>query len=177
MSKLEETNERDLFEEQLDATFDAFEKNLEAQANFVESWTESIDTELDEEALADGLEGYAKAYETWMNAAEKMVQSTADAAEGEDVDIKEFRDIWLHSANQAFKDVMQTTAFAAATGETVENALELKKQVDDATNDTLRELGFATSRDVDEIGERLIELERRQHEVENKIDELLERVE
>lgn len=177
MSKLEETDEFDLFEDQLEATFDAFERNMEAQARFVESWVDAIDTDIDDDAITDGFEGYAKAYQTWMEAAENMVQSTADAAEGEEVDFREFRDIWLHAANQAFKDVMETTAFASATGETVGTALELKKQIDDAANDTLRELGFATANDVEEIGERLVELERRQHSVEKKIDQLLERVE
>lgn len=177
MNKLEESDEKDMFEEQLAATFDAFEKNMEAQAKFVESWTDAIDTEVDQDAIADGLEGYAKAYETWMNAAENMVQSTADAAEGEEINVREFRDIWLHAANQAFKDVMETTAFASATGETVGTALELKKQIDDTANETLSELGFATTNQIEEVGDRLVELERRQHEVEQKIDRLLERVE
>jgi hypothetical protein len=37
-------------------------------------------------------------------------------------------------------------------------------------------MGFATTRDVEEVGERLVELERRQHAVEKKLDELLQRV-
>ena len=42
------------------------------------------------------------------------------------------------------------------------------------SQDTLESLGFATRDDVDEVAERLIELERRQHEVSKKLDRLLE---
>ncbi len=103
-----------------------------------------------------------------------MVDRMNDQLEGEDVDIEEFRDIWLNTANEAFKDVMSTTAFARMTGETVGDVLEMQQQADEAAQETLGSLGFATQDDVVEIGDRLVELERRQHDVEQKLDRVLE---
>ncbi|QCW02589.1 poly(R)-hydroxyalkanoic acid synthase subunit PhaE [Natrinema pallidum] len=163
------------FAEQWNEQFlDALEDNMEAQAQFVESWSETVGEVSEEAEFSDGVEGYARAYETWMNASQQMVDRMNDQLEGEDVDIEEFRDIWLNTANEAFKDVMSTTAFAKMTGETVGDVLEMQQQADEAAQETLRSLGFATQDDVVEIGDRLVELERRQHAVEQKLDRVLE---
>ncbi|WP_049900215.1 poly(R)-hydroxyalkanoic acid synthase subunit PhaE [Natrinema altunense] len=163
------------FAEQWNEQFlDALEDNMEAQAQFVESWSETVGEVSEDAEFSDGVEGYARAYETWMNASQQMVDRMNDQLEGEDVDIEEFRDIWLNTANEAFKDVMSTTAFARMTGETVGDVLEMQQQADEAAQETLRSLGFATQDDVVEIGDRLVELERRQHDVEQKLDRVLE---
>ena len=91
------------------------------------------------------------------------------------VDPEEFRDIWFNAANTAFKESMSTTAFAAATGQNVEDVLDLQQQMNEATEQTLHGMGFATTGDVREVGERLVEIERRQHAIEEKLDQLLER--
>ncbi|ADB61334.1 hypothetical protein Htur_2456 [Haloterrigena turkmenica DSM 5511] len=156
---------------------DALEENMEAQAQFVESWSDAVGEATEENELSDGVDGYAKAYETWMNASQQMVERMNDQVEGEDVDVEEFRDIWLNTANEAFKDVMSTTAFAKMTGETVGDVLEMQQQAQETSQETLRTLGFATEADVVEIGDRLVELERRQHDVEKKIDRVLEHLE
>lgn len=159
-----------------EAMFAALERNVEAQATFVESWLDALEdtTETSSETMSEGLEGYARAYKVWMDAAEQQFERASDAFEGEDVSADEFRDIWLNSANEAFKEVMSTAAFAAATGQTVEDALELQQEVDEAAQSTLRSLGFATEGDVDEVAARLVELERRQHAVETKLDRILD---
>lgn len=158
-----------------DAVAQSFEQNMEAQAAFMESWMGAFEGSIpDEEAMSEGMEGYGQAYEVWMEAAEQMSSRITDAARGEDVDMAEFRDIWLQSANEAFSEVMGTTAFAAGTGEMVGDLMDLQQEVDDMSQDTLESLGFATRDDVDEVAERLIELERRQHEVSKKLDRLLE---
>jgi vacuolar-type H+-ATPase subunit I/STV1 len=126
--------------------------------------------------MEEGVEGVARAYEAWMDAAEEAVELTEDAAAGE-ADPGEFRDLWLDAANTAFKRVMGTSAFAAATGQALDDALDLQADLDEAAQDTVREYGFATSDDVEEVGERIVELERRQHAVEEKLDELLDRLE
>ncbi|PCR90457.1 poly(R)-hydroxyalkanoic acid synthase subunit PhaE [Natrinema ejinorense] len=166
------------FVEQWNEQFlEALEDNMEAQAQFVESWSETVGEMSEEEEFSDGVEGYARAYETWMNASQQMVDRMNDQLEGEDVDIEEFRDIWLNTSNEAFKEVMSTTAFAKMTGETVGDVLELQEQADEAAEETLHTLGFATEGDVVEIGDRLVELERRQHAVEEKLDRVLEHLE
>ncbi|RDI70049.1 poly(R)-hydroxyalkanoic acid synthase subunit PhaE [Halopelagius longus] len=168
------------FVEETNESFaDAFERNAEAQAAFVESWFDAVEesSATDADAWSDGIEGYARAYEVWMAAAEEHLERTIDAVEGEDVDTEEIRDIWLNAANEAFKEVMRTTAFAATTGEAVQNVLEFRQDVDEMSETTLHTLGFATKSDVQEVGERLVELERRQHSVEQKLDRIIDSME
>ncbi|XVH31543.1 poly(R)-hydroxyalkanoic acid synthase subunit [Haloferacaceae archaeon DSL9] len=164
-------------EEMNRAFLETFEQNMEMQAQFLESWLSALeDTSLDETWI-DGIQGTVRGYEVWMRAAEEQVELFNSAAEGDDVPLEEFRDIWLNAANEAFKEVMGTTAFAAATGQSVGNALDLNRQVDEAAQETLRSFGFATEGDVEEVGKRLVELERRQHAVEQKLDRLIESIE
>ncbi|WP_255167744.1 poly(R)-hydroxyalkanoic acid synthase subunit PhaE [Natrononativus amylolyticus] len=171
-------NDWNAFVEQWNEQFmSAVEQNMEAQVQFVESWADAVGEATEENELSEGVQGYARAYETWMDASEQMADRMTDALEGEDVDAEEFRDIWLNTANDAFKDVMSTTAFARMTGETVGDVLEAQQQADEAAESTLRTLGFATESDVVEVGDRLVELERRQHDVERKLDRVLDHLE
>jgi polyhydroxyalkanoate synthase subunit PhaE len=166
------------FAEQWNEQFmDAIEENMEAQARFVESWTETVGEMSDENDLSEGVQGYARAYEAWMDASQQMVDRMNDQLEGEDVELEEFRDVWLNTANEAFKEVMSTTAFARMTGESVGDVLELQQQADEAAEETLHSLGFPTEGDVVEVGDRLVELERRQHAVEQKLDRILDELE
>ena len=166
------------FVEQWNEQFmDAVEQNMEAQAQFVESWTEAVEETAGDSEISDGVEGYARAYEAWMTASNRMVERLNDVAEGEDVEFEEFRDIWLNTANEAFKEVMSTTAFARLTGETVGDVLELQQQADEAAEETLHQLSMPTHGDVVEVGDRLVELERRQHAVEGKLDRVLDELE
>jgi membrane-bound lytic murein transglycosylase MltF len=167
-----------MVEQMNDAVAESVEQNMEAQAAFMESWADAVDTSIPEEdTIADGIAGYNKAYEVWMDAAERMFERTNDAAAGEDVDPSEFRDIWLQSANEAFKEVMSTSAFAAANGQLVESMLEMRQEADEIGQDTIAQLGFPTRDDMDEVAERLVELERRQHSIEQKLDDILAAVE
>lgn len=168
----------EMVERMNEAVSESVEQNMQAQAAFVESWADALEDSIPEEGeVADGIAGYNRAYEEWMTAAERMLERTADATRGEDVDPTEFRDIWLQSANEAFKHVMGTSAFAAANGQLVETMLELRQEADDISQETIAELGFPTRADVDEVGERLLELERRQHAVEEKLDRIVDAVE
>ncbi|PSP78214.1 poly(R)-hydroxyalkanoic acid synthase subunit [Halobacteriales archaeon QS_1_68_20] len=164
-------------DEMNDSFAQAMEQNVEAQTAFVESWFDTLEGSMGDGDLDESMEGYARASEAWMEAARDGFERAGDAAKGEDVDLEEFRDLWLETANESFKEVMSTPAFAAAAGQTVEQALELQQDVEAAAQDTLRQLGFATDEDVREVGERLVELERRQHAVEQKLDRVLEHLE
>jgi hypothetical protein len=166
------------FVEQMNEQFvEAVETNMEAQAEFVESWTETVEESVEDVDTVDGVQGYARAYEAWMDAADQMVQRANDAVEGEEVEFEEFRDVWLNTANEAFSEVMSTSAFAAVTGQTVADAMETKRRADEAAEATLHDLGLPTESDIQEVGDRLVELERRQHAVEQKLDRVLEHVE
>jgi polyhydroxyalkanoate synthase subunit PhaE len=186
-----------MVEQMNNAMAESIEQNMEAQAAFVESWSNAFgDMGMNpmaamaegngegngmaagmgdmESMMSDGMEGYGRAYEVWMDAAERMAERVTDAAQGEDVSITEFRDIWLQSANEAFSEVMSTTAFAMGTGQSVSQMMELQQQADDVAQDTIERIGFATRDDVDEVAARLVELERRQHEVSQKLDRIIE---
>lgn len=168
----------DMIEQMNNAVADSLEQNIEAQAAFMDSWTDAIDDSIPEEdALAEGIEGYTSAYQVWIEATEETFDRTTEILEGEDIDPETFRDLWLRSANEAFKEVMSTSAFATANGELVTSILELQREVDEATQDSLAQMGLPTQDDVQEVGERLVELERRQHEVEQKLDRILAAVE
>ncbi|QLD89771.1 poly(R)-hydroxyalkanoic acid synthase subunit [Natronomonas salina] len=170
---MEQWNE--LAEDMNEAMAQSMEQNMEASAAFMESWADAMEQSIpDDEEFAESVEGYNDAYEVWMDAADQMFERSVAAAEGEDVAATEFRDIWLQSANEAFKEVMGTAAFAAANGQLVNAMMEMREQVDEMSEDTLQQLGMPTQSNVEEIGERLIELERRQHRVEEKLDQVLE---
>jgi hypothetical protein len=167
-----------MVEQMNEAVAESVEQNMEAQAAFMESWADAVEDSVPEEdVLAEGIEGYGNAYEVWMDAAERMFERTSDAAAGEEVEPSEFRDIWLQSANEAFKEVMGTSAFAAANGQLVESMLEMRQEADEIGQDTIAQLGFPTRDDVEEVGERLVELERRQQKLEQKLDRILDAVE
>jgi hypothetical protein len=167
-----------LVEDMNDAMVESMEQNMEMSAAFMESWADAMEDSVpDEEALASGVEGYDNAYEVWMDAAEQTFERTTDAAQGEDVAPEEFRDSWLQSANEAFKEVMSTSAFAAANGQLVSAMMDLREQTDEMGEETLAEMGMPTQSDVEEVGKRLVELERRQHRVEEKLDRVIEALE
>ena len=151
---------------------EGMEASTEAQAEFVESWVGAFESIDQEQYTTEGFEGGTRAHSIWMDAAEETAEKMAAAASGEDVAPEEVRDLWLDSANEAFKEVISTDAFASMTGGTVEDALEMREAVDESTQSTLREFGFATERDVREVGERLVELERRQKKVERGLERL-----
>ena len=166
------------YTEELNQTFvEAFEQNMRMQSEFLDSWRSALDETTLEESTVDGMQGVSRAYEIWMEAAEAQYELVDESMRGEDIELESFRDLWLNAANDAFKEVMGTGAFAAATGQTVGDMLEASEQLDQVSQETLHSLGFATDDDIAEVGERLIELERRQHAVEQRLDHLVDLIE
>ena len=168
----------EMVEQMNNAVADSMEQNMKAQSAFVESWADAVeDSMMGQEEMSEGLEGYGQAYETWLDATEQLMERSTDAAQGEDVDPAEFRDIWLKSANEAFKQVMGTSAFAAANGQLVESMMEMQQETEELSQDAIAQMGFPTQGDMDEVAERLVELERRQHAVEEKLDRIIDQLE
>ena len=162
----------------MDESFaEVLQRNAEAQAEFIEVWASAMESSVEEGVVDDAFVGYVRAYETWMEASRLLFERASDAAGGEEVPVEELRDIWLDAANDAFKDVMGTEAFAVATGQSVSEVLDFVQQAEDVTSETWHAMGLASRRDVMEVGDRLVELERRQHAVEQKLDAILEQVE
>ncbi len=167
------SGEVDEFVERVTETYvTALDRSIDAQSEFVETWTEAVEQSVSESRVEEGYEGRLRAYEAWMDAAESSFDRMGDTVEGEAVDPEELRDVWLRAANDAFKETMSTTAFAAATGQSVDDVLDLRE----GTEETLHALGFASVGDVREVGERLVETERRLHAVEQKLDRVLDAI-
>ena len=157
-----------------DEVREAIAENVEAQSRFVDAWASAVGTAAEDDSAPREMQGSLRAYEAWMEAAAEAFDSAGDAVEGEDVPVERFRDLWLTHANQAFKEVVTTAAFAETSGQTLEELLELGTELDETAESALHEAGFATSDDVREVGDRLLELERRQHDVETKLDRVLD---
>jgi hypothetical protein len=168
----------EMFEEVNNVFATTVERNVEAQAAFAEAMSEAmLETVPGENELADGLEGYASASEVWLEAADRSVEEATAAIEEEDLDPETFRDIWLRATNEALSELFSTDAFAAANGEFMEEMLGRRQELDEMQQDTLAQAGFATQEELSEVAERLVELERRQQDVEEKLDRILEAME
>ncbi len=167
----------DIFTEMNDELVSGVEQYLEAQQSFLDAWQRSIEQSTDDALVTSGVSGITDAYEIWMDASNQWMEQFAAAAEGEELDPREIRDIWLRAANDSSKALMNTEAFAKLTGESVSDSLELQRQRDEALQAMMEGMGMASSETVEEVGDRLVELERRQHAVEEKLDRLLEHLE
>lgn len=150
---------------------------IEAQTAFIETWVESIEASTDDEVLTSGARGIAEAYEVWLAASREWTDHLTAVTEGEEFDPRAVRDVWLRAANESSQAIMGTDAFARLTGQRVEEALEIQRQRDETVQAMLEGMGVATSHSVEEVGERLVELERRHHDVAQKLDRILERLE
>ncbi|MGM0591426.1 MAG: poly(R)-hydroxyalkanoic acid synthase subunit PhaE [Halobacteriota archaeon] len=157
--------------------YESLERSAEAQMSLADAWLNSVDETTDEEYVRGMYEGWLGAYEAWMDATQELFNRTVDAVEGEEIPVEEFRDIWLNASNQSFKEMMRTTTFARTTGQAVGDTLDVVQRANQTAESTLHSLGFATESDVMEVGERLVELERRQQRVEEKLDRLIAAVE
>ena len=156
----------------------SIEQNVEAQTTFVETWAETIEDLSESPGDPEELIGSQAAVTSlWLETtAEQFEELMVSLSEGE-LTPSEARDRWLTTANRTANELMDTTAFAAATGRTIEAALGAQQAADETAQDTLSSMGFATREDILEIGDRIVELERRQHAVEQKLDRILETLE
>lgn len=178
MSNAQENELIDQFEQFNEAFADSIERNVEAQTALVTAMTDSfIDSIPEEEEFADGVEGYAKASEVWVEATEQLFEEMTDTVEGGGVNPEAIRDILVQASNEALSEVMSSSAFATMDGNAVEQITERQRELQEMTEDSLAQAGMATQSDVSEVAKRLVELERRQHAVERKVDRILEAVE
>lgn len=179
VEKAEERKEETFLERAEEAFTNAaevFERGIEARSELAESMATNMESAAeDSEEIPEILEGFANAYELYAKATEEILERTAEAyEEGEAPDLSEVGDIWINTTNEAAKEVMKTSGFAAAGGNATGSSLEVKKELDESRDELISTTGMATESTVVEVGERLVELERRQHEVEKKLDRLIE---
>jgi len=156
---------------------DSVDASMTAQQQFAEAWMDSIERTTGQQELDDGLASLFAAYAVWMDAAHETQEHVNDALEGEDVPVEHIRDTWMNAANQAFKSLLSTTAFSMMTGRSVDDLLELRQQTEELQASALHDLGLPTRGDIEEVGERLVELERRNHELAKTLEAVADAVE
>jgi len=168
----------DLFAGLNESVAASLERNVEAQTALVAATTEAVfGNTPDETEVASGVAGSLAASEVWLDATRRAAEEMSAAVDNDTVDPERFRDIWLEAANDSLAELVSTDAFAGANGEFVEAMLDRRQELADLREESLAQAGVATQADVSEVAERLIELERRQHDIERKLDDLLEAVE
>jgi len=136
----------DEFNEALAEMNEAFastlERNVEAQAAFVETMTDAfLGGVPDEDELAGGFEGYVNVSEVWLDAADRTFEETTAAIEENDIDPETFRDRLQEQVRAAGQDRSGETGTTAAG------------ELDDATVEAL----LTEARGLREVAERLEE--------------------
>lgn len=109
---------------------------------------------------------FADASRIWLNAVSEAMRRTQDAMQrGEPLTPDAYLDLWSKAAAELSQAVVSDAAFATMTGHWVNQVATAKTDAKKRATEQLRDLGFSTHADVDEVGKRLVELERRVHEL------------
>lgn len=109
---------------------------------------------------------FADASRIWLNAVSEAMRRTQEAMQrGETLAPDAYLDLWSKAAAELSQAVVSDAAFATMTGHWVNQVATAKTDAKKRATEQLRELGFSTHADVDEVGKRLVELERRVHEL------------
>lgn len=156
-----------------DQMVDAMRVTTDSQAALVDSWADLYEDLASLDAASDAdLAGYAAANRVWLDAFEEQFDEYIDVmARDGTFSAEAARDRWLEAANEAFKELMRTPGFTAGMNRTMEAALDRQLEAREASETQLRQFGFATRSDVEEVGQRLLEIERRLQELEGRLEE------
>ncbi|MFA5860570.1 MAG: poly(R)-hydroxyalkanoic acid synthase subunit PhaE [Candidatus Thermoplasmatota archaeon] len=157
----------------------AFATNMEMGHAFLETWTRSLahmqanaPNNKREASDASSQAPFSDATRAWVSAVTEVTRRTQEAfAKGETLSPDTYTDIWSQAASRVAQEIVKDTAFAKITGEWVNDAAKTKGQAREAAETRLAELGFATTRDIEEVGTRLIEMERRLHQMQTLIED------
>lgn len=85
---------------------------------------------------------------------------------------KRFYDIWSGSFTQMLNEMMTTPQFAAMMGRNLEGSLDLKHQMDQWFETTLKGMRLPTSGDMKSLIQRVTSLEAQIHDLTEHIEEL-----
>ncbi len=103
---------------------------------------------------------------TWMRIMQEASERTREAmSDGRGITPDLYTDLWTRGASEFAKEVLEDPAFARMAGQTAEGAATARHRMREEGANRARDMGLAAHDDVVEIGERLIELERRIHDL------------
>lgn len=149
----------------------AFEMNLEMGRAFLQTWAKQIQNSAPATGGAQTLP-FADASKVWIGAVTEATRRTQEAfLKGETLNADAYADIWSAAASQVAQEIVKDSAFAHLTGQWVNAAAKAKGEAKRVAEERLRDLGFATSGDVSEVSKRLIELERRVHDLQVLVED------
>ena len=149
------------------------EQSLTTQQRVVDEWASLLDGgSEDRSAEATPAREFAWLYDVWAETVENALVHVDDSATEDGVDIDSLRHIWLHALDDAVTDVGTSREFASTMARSVERTLDGKFQGDELRRMQVREAGLPTNRDVERLGERLLEFEYRQHELAAAVSRL-----
>lgn len=153
----------------------ALERSLEMQRTVVDSWvTAAESTAPPETPQRAQLRRLEWGYDIWEETLLNTLVHLDDAITEDGIDLRQLQMIWLHAMDDAFSDVTSRPAFAAETNDTLEDVLTEQQQLNELRRDFLHASNLPTDRDLEEVGERLLDLEARQKRIEEKLDAVLD---
>lgn len=116
---------------------------------------------------------FGESFRIWTQTIDQASQMTVErASNGEGPPVEDLVNLWTNAYADAMKPMLGSPLYAAAQGETVDAALDARKRLQEQAEHSLRSVGISTRSDLLEVGQRLIELERRQQRVENLLREI-----
>ncbi|HVL47900.1 MAG TPA: poly(R)-hydroxyalkanoic acid synthase subunit PhaE [Candidatus Thermoplasmatota archaeon] len=154
--------------------------NLQVGRAFMDAWARSLadlqktsaDTQrafrvpVDSPRAALAGAPFADVGRIWLETMNEATRRTQEAMQkGQLVTPDAYVDLWSKAASELAQAVVSDASFAALTGEWVNAVSQARGEARRTGANQLREMGFATHTDVEEVGKRLIELERRVHDL------------
>lgn len=118
---------------------------------------------------------FAKAQQIWTEALQETNRMSLEALQrGETPPVEEIFDLWTNAQADMIRNVIWTPGFAEAQGRALNAALDQRKRSMDQMESNLRAMGMPTRSDMMEVAKRLVELERRQHELTKLLQTLVD---
>lgn len=150
------------------------ERSLETQQAAVDGWASALTPQSDEQpAAATPIQGTVWLYDIWSESLRNALVHLDDAIDEEGIDLDSLQMIWLHAMDDAITDVGKRPPFGAAMADAVERTLNAQAESNERRRETLRSAGLPTDRDMEAVGERLLDLEYRQKSLADKLDAVL----
>jgi len=149
----------------------ALETSLSTQQRAVERWADAFET-APYPGVATPARSAAWLYEIWAETLRSALVNLDDAVTADGVDLDSLLMLWLHAADDALADVGRSAEFAAAMDRSVEGTLTVQSLLADRNRVLVEAVHLPTDRDAEALGARLLDLEYRQKEVEDRVERL-----
>ncbi len=140
----------------------ATEMGLDASRALMQSWVRAPSAGGNGRSTAP----FAHAGDAWMRAMAEASRRTQDAVQkGQVLTPDLYADVWTRAAGEIAQEIVEDPAFARITGNVVNASMVNREEFATRSAQRARDIGIAAHEDVVEVGRRLVELERRVHEL------------